>query len=434
MYRKFYKELETWENNNIKEPIMVIGARQVGKTWLIKKFCEEKYDDYVYINLEEQKSLLSVFEGDLTPKTILNNISMILGRRIDSNTAIVIDEIQQSEQAINSLKYFCEADDNYRIICAGSLLGVKINRFTSSFPVGKVYIKHMFPMDFEEYLIALGEEPLRDGIVEAYNHMTYLPEAVHNKALQLYHDYLMIGGMPQAVKNYVENGRDIMGFNRDLISYIRLAYLADMSKYVSNASESTKINAVYESIPRQLARENPKFKYKEVKGTAIKRDYYAPIDWLNTSGMIYKLNKLESPESPIKAYENADSFKIYLSDVGMLSELCKVSYKDMLPDTHNIYKGAIIENYVIEQLMMAGNDLYYYKPSESMEIDLITVIDDEIIPIEIKSGRHKRSNSLKNYIEKYHPRYSIRISKNNYGMVNDIKSVPLYAAFCILRK
>lgn len=432
MYRKFYNELEEWENKKIKEPMLIIGARQVGKTWIIKKFCEEKYDKYVYINLEEQQSIISVFDGDLTPEVILNNLSMILGKKIDSNTTIVFDEIQQSERAINSLKYFCEAKENYRIICAGSLLGVKINRFASSFPVGKVYIKHMYPMDFEEFLLALGEDILRDGIVNAYKNMTYLPEAVHNKALKIYHDYLMIGGMPQAVRYFVENGKSVIDFNRDIISYIRLAYMADMTKYVSNASESAKITAVYESIPRQLARENPKFKYKEVRGTAIKRDYYAPIDWLNASGMIYKINKLEAVERPLKAYENADSFKIYMSDVAILSEICKMSYNDMLPDTHNIYKGAVIENYVIEQLMQSNNDLYYYKPSESMEIDLITYIDDKVIPIEIKSGRHKKSTSLKNYMEKYSPEYSIRISENNFGMVNSIKSVPLYAAFCIL--
>jgi hypothetical protein len=289
----------------------------------------------------------------------------------------------------------------------------------------------MLPMDFEEFLLALGEDALRDGIKEAFIEMSPLPEAIHKKALSLYHDYLIVGGMPQIVKNYIDHEKNVTLLNRELQEYIRLAYMADMTKYVTNVTETAKISAVYESIPRQLAKENPKFKYKEIRDTAIKRDYYGPVDWLSSSGMIYKINKLELPQPPIKAYEDADSFKIYLSDTGLLSNMCGINPQELLPDCHNTFKGAVIENYCIEQLMMKHKDLYYFKPSESMEIDLITTIDGNIIPIEIKSGRHKRSTSLNNYVEKYQPQYSIRISENNFGMTNGIKSVPLYAVFCI---
>lgn len=431
MYRKFVEELQEWERENIKEPLLVIGARQVGKTWIIKSFCEQTYADYVYINLEEQKDLASIFEGNLNPEEIIKNLGMYLGRSLDCKTAIVIDEIQQCERAITALKYFCEHRDNYRIIGAGSLLGVKVRRFESSFPVGKVILKQMVPMDFEEFLLAIGEERLRDGIREAYEAMKPFPEALHRKALELYHDYLIVGGMPQMVNQYLENQKDILRINREYQEYIRLAYLADMSKYVINQTETAKITAVYESIPRQLAKENPKFKYKEVKGTAIKRDYFGPIDWLASSGMIYKINKLELPQIPVKAYEDVDSFKIYLSDVGLLANVCGLRRLDLLPDCQNTFKGAVIENYCMEQLVAGHEELYYFKPSESMEIDLITVMDGSVIPIEIKSGRHKRSTSLNNYIEKYHPKYAIRISENNFGMTNGIKSVPLYAVFCI---
>ncbi|SEP64300.1 hypothetical protein SAMN02910369_00351 [Lachnospiraceae bacterium NE2001] len=431
MYRKFYEVLKKWEENSVQEPMLVIGARQVGKTWLIKKFCENTYKDYIYINLEEQKDIISLFDGNLTPEDILKKLSILLGRNIDYNTTIVIDEIQQSERAITSLKYFCEAKENYRIICAGSLLGIKVKRFESSFPVGKVYIKNMYPMDFEEFLLASGEDILRDGIREASSKMLQFPEAIHNKALALYHDYLITGGMPQVVLSYLENGKSVLTFNRELLDFLRLAYLADMSKYVTNVTETAKITAVYESIPRQLAKENPKFKYNEIKGTAIKRDYYGPIDWLAASQMIYKINKLDSPESPIKAYENTDSFKIYFSDVGLLSRVCGINLQDLLPDNHNIYKGAVIENYVMEQLIANGKYLYYFKPAVNMEIDIITSIDEKVIPIEIKSGRHKKSTSLNNYVEKYKPEYVIRISESNFGMANNIKSVPLYATFCI---
>lgn len=431
MYRKFIEELDKWEENNVQEPMLVIGARQVGKTWIIKHFCENRYKDYVYINLEERSDLISLFEDSLSPDTIVRNLSIMLGRTIDHNTPIFIDEIQQSEKAITSLKYFCESEKNYRIVGAGSLLGVKIKRFQSSFPVGKVIIKNMYPMDFEEFLLAAGEDMLRDAIVEAYKNIKPLPEGIHNKALSLYHDYLFVGGMPQMVKEYLNSEKDVLKADRQILSYIRLAYLADMSKYVNNATESTKINAVYESIPRQLARDNPKFKYKEIRSNAIKRDFYGPIDWLTSSDMIIRLNKLDSPTAPLKAYENADSFKIYLSDVGLLCNICQLNYKDLLVDANNIYKGAVIENYVLGQIKPKYENLYYYKPAENMEIDLITEIDEDIIPIEIKSGRHKRSTSLNNYRSKFNPKYVIRISENNFGYVDGIKSVPLYAVFCI---
>jgi predicted AAA+ superfamily ATPase len=242
---------------------------------------------------------------------------------------------------------------------------------------------------------------------------------------------LIVGGMPQIVVDYIKAEKNVMFFNRDLLDYLRLSYLADMNKYVTNAVETAKISAVYDSIPRQLAKANPKFKYKEIKSTAIKRDYYAPIDWLNSSGMIYKINRLETIEKPIKAYENTDCFKIYVSDVGLLCKICGLNPNDLSVHTHNIYKGAIVENYVFQQMMLNYKEMYYYKPNESMEIDLITMIGADVIPVEIKSGRHKKSTSLKNYMKHFKPQYSIRISENNFGIADNIKSVPLYAVFCI---
>lgn len=431
MYRSFFRELEQWENDNTKEPLLVTGARQVGKTWLIKSFCEQTYDDYVYLNLEEQPAVASLFEGDLVPEQLIRNIGILLGRSITSDTAIFIDEIQQSERAVNSLKYFCEAQENYRIIGAGSLLGVKIRRFETSFPVGKVYVKTMYPMDIEEFMLACGEDKLVDAIRDAFDGRRALPEAIHEKALKIYHDYLIVGGMPQVVADYVAKGKDVMSFNHELLDYISLAYRADMSKYVSNVFESSKITAVYDSIPRQLARDNPKFKYSEIRTTANKRDYYAPIDWLDASGLICKINRLDHVRLPLKAYENKDSFKIYMSDVGLLCRTVRIRPGDLMSDNDNIYKGAVIENYVFEQLMARSCEMYYYKPSESMEIDMIMNINGDIIPVEIKSGRHKRSQSLKNYVKENEPAYSVRISENNFGEAGGILAVPLYAVFCL---
>lgn len=434
MDRKFLRTISNWQNKKFKEPLMIIGARQVGKTWCIKEFCRKTLQDYVYINLEERPDVASVFEGNLEPEALLRQISQILGKRITEDVPLILDEIQVCERAITSLKYFCESEKNYRIICAGSLLGVKLRRFKSSFPVGKVRIENMYPMDFEEFLHACGEELLSEGIRDAYNQKTPLAEGIHEKALRLYHDYLFVGGMPAAVQSYIDGGKLIPG--TDLLFYknLTLAYLADMTKYVTSPAEGVKITEVYNSIPRQLSKENPKFKYKEIRPRANKRDFSGPLDWLNASGMIYSVHKLDAVLSPIKSYEDEDSFKVYLSDVGLLSNMCGLQYRDLLSSNDNVFKGAVIENYVVQQLITAGFDLYYFKPSDSMEIDLVFDSDGQVVPAEIKSGRHKRSRSLTNYMDEYHPERVIRFSERNFGVGNGIESVPLYAAWCLGEK
>ena len=432
MYRKIIQALSAWEDNSVQEPFMLIGVRQVGKTWILRKFCEERYQEVFYANLEENPSFQSAFEGDLSPRTILRNLSVLAERKLTEKTTLVLDEIQVCERAITALKYFCEARENYRVIVAGSLLGVKINRFSSSFPVGKVHIVRMFPLDFEEFLLACGEELLLDSIREAFQAARPLPSAIHEKALRICSDYLLIGGMPQAVKDYVECGKDISAFRWQIHRDLRLAYLADMTKYVSSPYESQKIVEVYQSVPRQLAKENPKFKYSIVRPSANKRDFYAPVDWLKAAGMVYQVTALESPLSPLKGYEKPDIYKLYLSDTGLLSSLCGLKPKDLLPETANIYKGAVVENYVIQQFAAHREEMYYYKPSESMEIDMVDNWKGDIIPVEIKSGRHKRSRSLQNYMKKYHPNLAIRISALNMGKTDLLLSVPLYAVFCLM--
>lgn len=431
MYRKFTETLNKWQKNDVQKPMMVIAARQTGKTWIIKKFCQETYQDYVYINLEEQEDMRSVFDGNLDPDTIIRGLEQMLGRKIGTDVPVFLDEIQTCERAITSLKYFCEDPRDFRILCAGSLLGVKIHRFESSFPAGKVEIEYMYPMDFEEFLIACDEDILKDGIRDAYSRKKPLPEGVHKKALALYHDYLFTGGMPESVLDYLNHDKDITRLDHSILKNLELAYLADMTKYVTSPQESVKISETYQSIPRQLARENPKFMYKEVRKGGNKRDFSGPLDWLEASGMIYKVNKVEAPESPLKGYADETGFKVYLSDVGLLTSLTGIRYIDLKADTDNKYKGGIIENYVYQQMKINHPDLYYYKPSETMEIDMLFDDGKEIIPVEIKAGRHRRSTSLKNYRMKYNPSYAIRLSEMNFGYVDGLYSVPLYAAFCI---
>lgn len=431
MYRKFYDTLTQWEKSGHAKPLLITGVRQSGKTWLLQQFCTETYNDYIYVNLEEQQDMRSIFDGNLEPSLIIRQMEQLLGRRIGADTPVIFDEVQSSERAITSMKYFCEAEENYRILCAGSLLGVKIARFQSSFPVGKVEIKNLYPMDFEEFLKAADEDLLLEGIRDAFTNRRPLADGIHQKALRLYHDYLFTGGMPEAVLSYIKNGKSAVGLDESFYRTLQLSYLADMSKYVKSPAESIKISEVYNSIPRQLAKENPKFKYNEVRARANRRDFAGPVNWLSASGMINRINSVELPKEPLKGYENSSSFKIYLSDTGLLTHLCGMKYRNLLPEADNMYKGGIIENYVVQQLLLRHPDLYYYKPSDTLEVDLLFDSSEGIVPVEIKSGRHKRSTSLNNYCAKYKPPYSIRFSELNFGRTDTIFSVPLYAAFCV---
>lgn len=430
MYRNFRNVLNEWERNKVKEPLLISGARQVGKTWTIKEFCSESYSDYLYINFEERPEVASAFSESLSPAEIIKKISILSDRKITPDTALVFDEIQLCEEAITSLKYFCEAAENYRVICAGSLLGVKLKRFKGSFPVGKVVIKHMYPMDFGEFLIACDQIELKKMIEEHCLSSIPLADGIHLKALSLYHDYLIVGGMPRFVSEYVRN-RDIMSLDFEILDSLRTAYLADMSKHVDNAAESLKITEVYNSVPHQLARDNPKFKYKEVRKNANKRDFYSSIDWLCASGLLLKVNNLDAVKIPLKGYVSDNSFKLYVSDCGLLARMSRIKYADLMPDSNNIYKGAVVENYVLSQFIASGKEVYYYKPSDSLEIDVI--IDDPAgpVPCEIKSGRHKSFRSLKRYCAEHTPQKAIRMSELNFGHVDNLYSVPLYAAWCI---
>ena len=432
MERKFIKQLQNWKEKNIKEPLMVIGARQIGKTYIINKFCKENYKNYIYLNFEDITKLSSAFQEDLNPEKIIRRIEIIINKEIDiEDTIIFFDEIQISERAITSLKYFCESEKNYRIICAGSLLGVKLHRFKSSFPVGKVRILNMYPMDFEEFLWANNQGKLANEIRECYNQKKPMMDILHEKAMQYYLDYLYIGGMPQAVANYVQNEQNIIKFEREIHNSIITAYIADMRKYTTNASETVKINEIYESVPRQLTKENTKFKYNLVNPMANKRDYELPLDWLVASSLIYRAVKVEKPQSPLRAFVDQSNFKIYLNDVGLLSTLSRVSYQDIQLSEDNTFRGALTENYIAQTFISKDIDLMYFKPTQTMEIDFLLSDNSYVIPVEVKSGTHIRSRSMSNYLMKYKPPYAIRISARNFGFSNGIFSVPLYAAFCI---
>lgn len=429
MYRKIEQDLLKWKQNS-KMPLMLIGARQTGKTYILEKFAKENFKNYIYINLEKEKDISEIFDETIDPTEIIQKIEILKKINFDvDDTLLFLDEIQVNENAITSLKYFCESEKNYKIVCAGSLLGVKINRFHSSFPVGKVTIKYLYPMTFEEFLIASNEEKLIEEIKNHYKSNTPLVTSLHNYALNLYKKYLILGGMPAVINNYFNNDSDITKVDFEISEQIITSYLADMNKYTEN-TESIKNSKIYNAIPKELARENNTFKYSIVDKDARKIRYESSLDWLLASNMILKCNKTEKPESPLKAYINPDKFKIYLSDCGLLRTLSNIDYDEILLDKNEMYKGVLTENYVAIEFKEKFKELYYYT-FEKYEIDFLIKLNGDIIPVEVKSGRRNTSKSLNEYIKKYNPKYSIRISSKNFGMENNIKSVPLYAVFCI---
>lgn len=430
MYRKIEQDLLKWkENSNI--PLMLIGARQTGKTYILESFCKNNFENYIYINLEKEKEVASIFDSILEPNEIIEKIKILKKVSFDiNNTILFLDEIQVSENAITSLKYFCESEKEYKVVCAGSLLGVKINRFHSSFPVGKVLIKYLYPMDFEEFLIACGEESLIHEIKIHYNSNEPLIEPIHNKAMDLYKKYLILGGMPAIINNYINGNCKISEVNFDIQEQIITAYLADMSKYTEN-TESIKNNKIYNSIPKELARENNTFKYSLIDKDARKVRYESSMDWLLASNMILKCDLAGKNESPLKAFINYDKFKIYLSDTGLLRALSNIDYSEILFDRNEMYRGVLTENYIACEFYSKFKELYYYT-FDKYEIDFLIKLDGDIIAVEVKSGRRTNSKSLNEYVKKYNPKYSIRISGKNFGFENNIKSVPLYAVFCII--
>lgn len=431
MKRELYQKLIEWKENKINMPYMLVGARQTGKTYLLTEFCKKEFEHYVYLNLDNMENIRQVFESTMIPEEIIMNIEALMNIDINiENTILFIDEIQVSERAISSLKYFCESDKPYKIVCAGSLLGVKINRFKSSFPVGKVWIDYLYPMNFKEFLQAIGEEKMLNLIETHYNMMMPMLEATHSKAIALYYDYMCIGGMPQAVLNYIAHEKNVLKFEDEINEMMITAYLADMAKYTRN-TEGIKNTQIYKSIPIQLGKENKKFKYSLVEKSARSREYETSLEWLLASNMIIKCQNVKTPKSPLKV--NVDEcFKIYLSDIGILRVHAKIAKNEILLNKNMLYKGILAENYVAQILYAKTKELYYWQLGSQYEVDFLVNIDGDIIPIEVKAGDNTTSNSLNYYIKRYKPKYSIRISSKNFGFANNIKSIPLYAAHLIV--
>ena len=431
MYRKVMQYLVEWKNSPYRKPLILQGARQVGKTYSILEFGREYYENVAYFNFETNPQLAKTFDESIEPAYLLPILSRLASQTIiKEKTLIVFDEIQLCERALTSMKYFCENTPEYHIIVAGSLLGVAVNREKFSFPVGKVDMKTLQPMDMEEFLLACGETRLVEQVKDCFVKDTPMPSALHNAALSYYRQYLVVGGMPDCVSKYLET-KDLI-LVRHTQNMILESYLNDMSKYNSQ-NEIKKTRLVYDNITVQLSRKNTRFQYKLIKSGARAAEFENAIEWLSLSGIVTRIYCVKHPKKPLENYRDIDSFKIYVSDVGLLCAKKDIVAEDVLylSDELNDFKGGMVENYVCCQLTASEYKSYYWTSNRGAEVDFVIQRDRRIIPVEVKSADNTRAKSLAVYINTYTPDYVIKLSTKNFGFEDGKKTVPLYAAFCL---
>jgi uncharacterized protein len=430
MERKIEAELIAWKKSTGRMPLVLHGARQVGKTFVVKKFANEHYANFVYLNFEANAQLQAIFRKDLSPKRIVAELSVLMGVAIQEHTTLLFfDEIQASERALTSLKYFSEETPDYHIIAAGSLLGVALHREQYSFPVGKVVVKMLYPLDFEEFLWATASKDAANIIRTCYN--SNLSCSLHEHFMEQFRLYLCLGGMPNVINTYLQTHSfdEVDVVQRNIVD----AYIVDMAKYALPV-DTVKIMSTYHSVPTQLAKENKKFQYKFIKSGARSNQYETAIDWLCASGIVIKCVRIHQGHYPLSVHSEPGIFKIYMGDIGLLRSKLGIAAQVILSDSQqmNYFKGSLVENYVANALVSRGFECYYWESEGKAEVDFVIQTNGgECIPIEVKSSENVRSKSLNQYVMKYNPPYSIRISAKNFGFENEIKSIPHYACFCI---
>lgn len=433
MYRKVIHKIIEWNNRLRRKPLILNGARQVGKTWLLKSFAKEFYsDNHVYINFEDETALRNLFMEDYDLGRICGAISIIKGVNVTDTTLIIFDEIQEAERGLTALKYFYEKRPGQPIMAAGSMLGISLHQ-GDSFPVGKVNIIDVYPMDFQEFLLASGNKPLADAI-ECLDWS--LLSSVRSKVIDLLKRYYFVGGMPEAVNTYVEdtdNGFDaVREVQRNLLS----AYELDFSKHAP-ASEVPRIRLVWTNILAQLAKENKKFIYGALRTGSRAKDFEIAIQWLVDAGLVYKIERVNCGELPLKAYASPDIFKLYLLDVGLLGAMGNLSATTLINgnDIFNTFKGALTEQYVYQSLKETDNIGIYYWSAEnsSGEVDFVCDTGNKVLPIEVKASENLRSKSLAAFRQKYHLMDSIRFSLSDYREQDQMKNVPLYAVYPMMQ-
>lgn len=424
MERSIYSSLKKWKESPTRKPLILQGARQVGKTYILKEFGAREYSEVVYINCDDNNDMQNMFV-DYDVDRIIRSMSAISGISIKpSTTLLILDEIQEVERGLASLKYFCEKAPEYHVAVAGSLLGITLHEGTS-FPVGKVDMLYMYPMDFEEFLLAMGKEQL----VELLRNNSWAAlTPLRGMLTELLRQYYFVGGMPEAVKTYVERG-DIWEV-RSIHSKIIDAYRNDMSKHVPK-QQVQRINMVWNSIPSQLARDNKKFIYGALRKGARANDFEIAIQWLVDSGLVHKVHRISKPVVPLKFYEDMASFKLFLLDCGLLGALSETPPEQILigDNVFEEYKGAFTENYVLQQLKsLPRTFVYYYSNDNStLEIDFVVQHEAHVIPIEVKAEENLRAKSLRQFVTDNSGLHGVRFSMSDYREQDWLTNVPLWA-------
>jgi len=425
MERFLISELEKWKHKKNRKPMVLMGARQVGKTWLMKTFGERNYKKVAYISFYNNQAMKNIFESDYDIKRILPYLNIEVGFSITpEDTLIIFDEIQNAPKAFESLKYFYEEAPEYHIIVAGSLLGVALHQGVS-YPVGKVDLLNLYPLSFREFLYAMDEKSLADALItKDYNLINNFSEKY------IYHlkNYYFVGGMPEVVDSFRQNHdyNEVRNIQKNILSQ----YKGDFGKHAS-ANEITKINMVWDSIPMQLAKENKKFFFGKIKEGARSSEFEIAIQWLTDSGLVHKVNRVNEPKLPLSAYKNFSIYKLFILDIGLLCAMSELDAKTIL-DENNLFvefKGALTEQYVLQQLICDTNYTPYYFGTDkaTFEQDFLIQKENEIIPIEVKASTNVRSQSLKTFSEKYKPKLSVRFSLLPYCDQTWMINIPLFA-------
>lgn len=432
MERNIMKDLLRWkEIKDTRMPLLLYGARQVGKTYILREFGNRYYRNTVYVNFERMAAVSDFFSGDLSPTRLLKLLEEYFNQKIlPGETLIIFDEIGVCERALTSLKYFCDEAPEYHVVGAGSLLGVNIHRERYSFPVGKVYMKTLYPLSFDEFLMAMDEKHLLSMVIESFDQMSPMPESSHLELLRWYQRFLIIGGMPAVVNEYIRS--ESMVNVPEIQQLILNAYTADMSKYTGE-NASTKIRGAYMSMPMQLSKENKKFQYKLIRKGATAGMFGDSINWLVQAGLVYECNRISEGRVPLNASRDLSAFKLYLSDVGLLSVFSGIDPQNIIRnDFSDAFRGALAENYVAQSLVSSGYDLYYWSTDAPYnEVDFVIQKKGEVIPVEVKSGTHVKSKSLLAFQKKYDSGIMYRVSQKNFCKENGLYAIPSYAAFSI---
>lgn len=421
--RNIIDNLVVWKNSNDRKPLILMGARQVGKTWIMKEFGNAIFKNMVYVNFDLEKEVYSFFESSKNPQRIIQNLSFYYSTTITpGDTLLVFDEVQECNTALNSLKYFCEDMPELHIVCAGSLLGVALSK-GDSFPVGKVDFANVYPVTFKEFLQA--KSPNLVDYINSLEVVENIPEAFFNVLKENYWYYMSCGGMPEAVSKFLETG-DMSQVDIKL-SAILSSYRNDFSKHADN-NDIKRIEYVWNSIPSQLAKENRKFLYQLVKTGARAREYEDAIYWLTRAGLVNQVFCIDAPNIPLSAYKNLSAFKIYLNDVGLLRKMSDLPSSVFVSDNpiFKEYKGALSENYVLQSLVaQMDKQPYYWTSNFSAEVDFVLQNELDIIPVEVKSGVSVTGKSLTVYDSKYSPRYKLRYSMLNLSKNGTLINIPL---------